>query len=153
MYIQTNDKYPIESQRNQKIHVPREVAIVAIYRGEASEVKEPAYGSREYLAFRAEQSARVTAPGPDDTAIQFVDPPTWQAVSSPYSGRPLLLRYAGFETASFEDASQAKACGCPAHILKQFSALKSVPTTPEQVEDAKRAQAEQQARERTARRW
>ena len=39
MKILTNEKYPIESERNKEIHVPKEVGTVAVWRGEATEVK------------------------------------------------------------------------------------------------------------------
>lgn len=68
MYIQTNDKYPIESQRNKKIHVPRSVAEVSIYRGEATLAPKPAYGSKEWVEERQALDANRPAQ-PGDTVV------------------------------------------------------------------------------------
>lgn len=57
MYILTNDRYPIEAQRNKKIHVPRSVAEVAIYRGEATLAPRPAYGTPAWIEEQQERDA------------------------------------------------------------------------------------------------
>jgi hypothetical protein len=57
MYIQCLETYPVVSERGKKIHVPRSVAEVAIYRGEAVAAPRPNYGTPEWMAERAAADA------------------------------------------------------------------------------------------------
>jgi hypothetical protein len=57
MYIQCLETYPVVSERGKKIHVPRSVAEVAIYRGEATLAPRPNYGTPEWMAERAAEDA------------------------------------------------------------------------------------------------
>jgi hypothetical protein len=62
MYIQTNDNYPVISERNKRIHVPSSVGEVAIYNRTATAVAPAKRGTNEYLQERAALTASLAPP-------------------------------------------------------------------------------------------
>jgi hypothetical protein len=136
MRITTNYTYPNVAERNKTIHVPRSVAEVAIYMGQATLAPRAAYGTPEFLAERAE-AAKNAIPDKHDTVGTPVVGTEWSVWTEPRTGRQLLLRKQGYETFRFETAQKALDHGCPPSIAKKF--------IPEDARQSAREQAQEKS--------
>jgi hypothetical protein len=119
MYIQCLETYPVVSERGKKIHVPRSVAEIAIYRGEAKLCPRPAYGTAEWVAERQAAAAQaVPVSGDVDANAKGV---TWglrDRDQSPLSVVTIIKR-SGCTTTFYS----APPSDCPPSIVEQWQAM------------------------------
>lgn len=148
MYIECLETYPVVNERGKRIHVPRSVAEVAIYRGEARLCPRPAWGSAEWRAERAAAAAQAVAVSGD------VDPNTkgisWGVRDRAQSAQSVVtvIKRTGCETTFYSTPPT----DCPPSIVAQWRALTEVGDSSAAargaIEAAKRAQFTQTASEK-----
>ena len=145
MQIICGPNYPIVSERGKTIHVPKEVGTVAVWRGEATEVKYKSYADR------------LKAAG-DGTDAHNVNPcvvgTEWGVKDASDSGFRVVtvIRKQGAETTYFS----APPADAPEVIKRRFSDLSndtSAATAAADLDVAKRAQAEYNEKIKHAKRY
>jgi len=139
-------------------HVENTAGRTLIALGECEEVKLPPRGSADWLAARNELAKAQVGKGLHgitDTALVFVDPPTWEVIPSD-GGRFSCARIRkcfGFESVSYS----APPLDCPPKTAAAFfkSKLDAVPAQVDAAAhaEAKRAQSEYNERLKTVRRY
>jgi hypothetical protein len=119
MYIECLETYPVASARGKRIHVPRSVAEIAIYRGEAKPCPRPNYGTPEWIAERQQAAANaVPHTGDVDANSKGVEWGIQDRAQSPLSIVTIIKR-SGCETTFFKEPP----ADCPPSIVAQWQAM------------------------------
>jgi len=121
VYIETNSNYPVVNQRNQKIHVPRSVAEVAVGFGQASYCPRPNYGTKEWQQERQQLDAQRP---PDSGAAPYVDGVQWSVKDKMRSEFKVttIIKSLGTEKQFFT----APTAEMPAHVVAAFNVAEGV---------------------------
>jgi hypothetical protein len=128
-------------------HIENTTGRTLIALGECEAVPDPRRGTNEYLAWRKEQMAAVTAPSPYDTVPGDPDGISWGVK---ITGKKVYVLRRTVDQLAFLDGPPA---GCPATIAQQFFDALSV-ADPDAaraaIEAAKRKQQEQDRKDKAA---
>jgi len=107
-----------------------------------------AAGLAEHIPYK-NYIERLSETAREGSDVSNVNPPSvtgtvWEVTTAPRSGKVILLRKTGFETARIETVEQAAAVGAPQNVVKQFKAMLEAPVSelPQMLADAKRAAEE-----------
>jgi hypothetical protein len=151
MFIQTNDQYPVVSQRNQKIHVPRSVGEVAIYNQTATLAPRPSYGTKEWVEERQQLDAQRGHPAGD--VVPPSQPDGWSIAAklnaSSAGGYALYLIQSRAGELVRYDQNQveiAASNGCPRPLVAEIKRRIAAPDA-SAVTAAEREQAKQKMQE------
>lgn len=119
MKIQYTEFAPNPALRNTITHLPPHIAQNLIAQGVAVHVPYKNYVERLSEEFREGSSSYNVNP-PQVSGVE------WSCAELPTTGRPVIYRKSGYETARIEDEQQAIQYGCPEHVLKQFREVMGV---------------------------
>jgi hypothetical protein len=135
MQIICGPTYPVASERGKTIHVPKEVGTVAVWRGEAVEVKYKNYVERLKAAAEAPKTVHFY-----DTSVAAPTlVPGWGIVKRGAPERYFIQQTTAGEVLLYEGVP----AGCPASVAAQLVSLNNLTTdSPEAVEARRIAQCE-----------
>jgi hypothetical protein len=118
MFIETNSNYPVESQRNQRIHVPRSVAEVAVGFGQATYCPRPNYGSAAWVEERQIADAQRGVINGDVNPIQVEE--SWGVADKTSAVSVVrVVRRKGNEITWFDSPPP----NCPRSVAAQWQRL------------------------------
>jgi hypothetical protein len=106
-----------QDKRDDYEHVPRSVAEVSIYNGEA--VAAP---YQSYVERLNEESKLPRKLQPGDCAVPNIEGTRWGIQEHPLAGT-VILRESGSEQTRFSNADSALYFGCPKDLAKEFQKL------------------------------